>query len=205
MRVEINLLPQKRKRSGSLPVILAALLLAAVMIIFTMFSLSQSIENDRTASEEELQELQMETTELENQITELQNPEQEELQARMDELDDKIVPVSVVLDEVVARMPEESVMTLFDYVFPDEIIMEAIILSVPDIARYQHALEDSPMIQRAEVDTVLGEEILEELEEDIFWYEDYLPQYFTTFEITLHPDAVRAFEEEPEEDEVELP
>ncbi|PRO64898.1 hypothetical protein [Alkalicoccus urumqiensis] len=210
MPVEINLLPKKRKRSGAVPKSVFFILAAGLLGVLLLFFLGQQFGEDREMAEDRLQEKRIEAAELERTIQELQNSDNDELEARIQELDEKVVPASVVLQEAVRMMPPEGTMTLFDYSFPDNVQIEWIATSMPDVALYQNSLESSALIQRAELDTVIGEEILEELEEDIFWYEEYLPQYFTTMNLVLHPDAVRSFEPPEEEvedleDEVDLP
>ncbi|QKS71854.1 hypothetical protein FLK61_34875 [Paenalkalicoccus suaedae] len=204
MAVEINLLPHqsKRDRTFSLSLILVGSI--GIIGLIVLLFLGNQVEDNRMAKEAELTEARVETTMLEQELSELDPADGGELGQKIEELENKRVPSFAVLSTIVAAMPEEGNITLFDYTFPADIEMEIVLTSMSDIAQFQYNLEQSPMIQEANVEAVLGEDIEEEVEEDPFWYETYIPQYFTTYRLVLHPDAVRAYSDE-QEDEVVLP
>ncbi|SDN59010.1 hypothetical protein [Alkalicoccus daliensis] len=203
MPIEINLLPGKKRRTRTLPMLLLLIGVLGLIGLLAIISIGSSMENERRMAEEELAEARIASAELENELEELQESDILLLNTVIGELEEKVVPASSVLMDIVSRMPADSGLTMFEYEYPDHITLEILLMSMPDLARFQHELEDSPLIQQAEIDIVMGEAILEELDENIFWYEEYLPQYFATIVLVLHPDAIRAYEQE--ETELSIP
>jgi hypothetical protein len=203
MPVEINLLPQQKRKTSMLPVYVLILGLAGLITLIFMLNTASTMEEEIARTSTELDEKRLESAELEQELADYQSGDLDEFDEKLEKLGEKVVPVSALLEETVRLMPQEGMMTFFDYQFPGQLRVEVLLTTMPDVAMYQHELENSPMIQRAEVESVLGEEINEEAEEDPFWYEEYLPQYFTTINVVVHPDAVR--EVERQEEEVEQP
>ncbi|WP_147803504.1 PilN domain-containing protein [Alkalicoccus halolimnae] len=204
MPVEINLLPRRKRKTSMLPVYVLILGLAGLIVLIFMLNTVSTMEEETARTSTELEEKRLEAAELEQELAEYRSGDLDELDDKLEELAEKVVPVSALLEETVRLMPQEGMMTFFDYQFPGQLRVEVLLTTMPDVAKYQHELENSPMIQRAEVESILGEEINEEAEEDPFWYEEYLPQYFTTINVVVNPDAVREVERQ-EEEEVEQP
>lgn len=199
MPIEINLLPGKKRRAKTLPMLLLLIGVLGLVGLLAIISVGASMENERQLVEEELENTRLEAAALQSEIEELQESDVLVLNAMIEQLEEKVAPASSVLMDIVSRMPADSGLTMFEYNYPDQVTLELLLMSMPDLARFQFELEDSALIQQAEVDVVMGEAILEELEDNPFWYEDYLPQYFATMELVLHPDAVRAYEQQEEE------
>lgn len=195
MPVEINLLPGRKNKARTLPLVFLLIGVLGLIGLLVIISVASSMESERNAVEAELQEARLESAALESELNELESNDILLLEEMILELDEKMVPASSVLAGIVSHLPPESTLTMFDYDFPDQVTVEGLFTSMPELARFQYALENSSFVQVAEVDVVFGEEIIEELEEG-FWYEDYLPQYFATLQLTLHPDAARSFEVE---------
>lgn len=194
MPVEINLLPGRKKKAKTLPMLFLLIGVLALIGLLVIVAVSSSMENERQVAEDELQEARLVTAELESELNELESSEILLLEEMIVELEEKIVPASNVLTAIVSELPPESSLTMYDYQFPDQVTLEGLFTSMPELARYQYALESTAMIQLAEVDVVFGEEIVEEMDEEAFWYEEYLPQYFATIHLTLHPDAARSYD-----------
>ncbi|MFC4737445.1 hypothetical protein ACFO4L_12655 [Bacillus daqingensis] len=196
----------KEKRSRSALPLVAALLVALALIIFlALFSIGQTMDEQRLGAEAELEESRQHTEELEAQLEEIKNSDPERLLAAMDQLEDEIVPASVVLEETMALLPEDAAITMFDYTYPDKIELEALMTAAPELAAFQFHAEESALIQKAEIDIVQGEAVLEEAADNPLWFDDFLPSYFATIHLVLHPDAIQAYEPGEEEEEVELP
>ena len=120
-----------------------------------------------------------------------------------------MISSSQLLLEMVRLMPEEGYMVSYDYVYPDTLSMSFLYLELPQVAYYLDALTASRYVDSVDVQTITGEAMEEAVtedeemdEEDLpFWYEEFLPNYFTTYDITLDVAALIGGDADEDTDE----
>ncbi|ADH98958.1 PilN domain-containing protein [Salisediminibacterium selenitireducens] len=213
MAVEINLLRKGTKKTSTFR---SAMILAVlVVILINLLIVYVGVQADREAAalEQERLILEQQAEALNQEIAELSVGEHQLLFDAVDEVEGMMISSSQLLLEMVRLMPEEGYMVSYDYVYPDTLSMSFIYLELPQVAYYLDALTASPYVDSVDVQTITGEAMEEAVMEDAeaeeedlpFWYEEFLPNYFTTYDITLDVAALidRDTDESEEEDDEE--
>ncbi|UCZ52094.1 hypothetical protein LGQ02_14730 [Bacillus shivajii] len=199
MPVEINLLPKKKKKDRTIISFISLISVLSLLSVLLITFYAQQVESETEELVTEYEELRLKSAELQGQIQRMDDSDEAKLNSMIKKLEDKIIPASSILHEVVSLMPDEGYMITYDYLYPFELVIEMGFLEVRDVSYYYHELINSPIVSDVKVESMFGEEMGEE-EDDIFT-EEYLPHYKTHLVITLNPEAVRAHGKESEEDE----
>ncbi|AOM82357.1 PilN domain-containing protein [Salisediminibacterium beveridgei] len=188
--------------------VLAVLLVILANVIIVYFGAMA----DREASEleRERQLLEEQADQLETEISEMTQGEHQLLFDAIETVEGQVIPTAELLTDMVARMPEEGYMAMFDFVYPNQLEMSFYYLELPDVAYYLDSLRNSPYVEHVDVHTISGEEVDEAVEEDedfqeavneddTFWYDEFFPNYLSTYTVTLDIDELTgAVEEDPE-------
>lgn len=190
MPVEINLLPLQNKKDRSLIFLLLLLASIFLVIALVMYWYGNQVEEQTIEKEQTFNELKIQSAFLQTELQQFQEADEDSVSTMVTFLEEeKVVPVYPLLHNVVATMPEEGYMTLFDYDYPDRLFVEIVFYDLVDVSTYQHGLESLPMVRQVTIGSVIGEEIEEDTEG--FFTEEILPHYHTSIEIILNPDAIR--------------
>ncbi|WP_026690512.1 PilN domain-containing protein [Alteribacter aurantiacus] len=207
MPVEINLLPKKERKDRSLLYVIGGLLLACFVASAIFAVIGSQVESELAVTEAHLQETRIASAEVQAEIHTLSNADQERLSLYIETLEDKAVPSSAVVHDIVSRMPPEGYLVEFDYAFPFDVYLEAAFYEMRDLAYYHQSLEESALISEVTLHFVDGEDVFENEEEEdattgFFTQTNttqvYLPHYTAGITVTLDPQAVRAHGDEEE-------
>ncbi|PYZ97333.1 hypothetical protein CR205_01645 [Alteribacter lacisalsi] len=216
MPVEINLLSKREKKDKRVMYVLGgfAALCAAALIGAGLWG--AALDRETAALEEERMDRQIEAAEIRGDINELSDEDQMKLAEMITEMNQKVMPGSAVLHEMVRLMPPEGYFVEYEYNFPFDVYIEVAFYEMPDVAYYHRALEDSGMVSQVTLHEVTGEDMIPEEDEQEeteqgFGFQSqpamsdtaYLPHYVAAMTVTLDPLGVKAFQEELEEEGIE--
>lgn len=206
MAVEINLLNKPKKKASTFRSAMTLAVLIVVLINLLIVYVGVQADREAEALEQERQMLEEQAEALNQEIAEMSVGEHQLLFDAVEEVEGMQISSSQLLLEMVRLMPEDGYMVSYDYVYPDTLSMSFIYLELPQVAYYMDALTSSPYVESVDVQTITGEAMEEAVMEDDemagddqpFWYEEFLPNYFTTYDLTL--DVAALIDGVPDED-----
>ncbi len=192
MLIDINLLPNKQKRSFSFVLIPISagtvLLLVFSWMLFNSFQLK--------AEHEDLTDRFEKTTEL---VTVMQANDSEAassgqtLQEYVEWLDGVQFSTVELLDDLVARLPERGYFMNYEFDGSETVTLTVQFDQMKEVSQYLNELNASEHVQTASVLTITTAELTEETNE-----EDgrILPRYVTEYEIVIDKSNLRTEEVE---------
>jgi type IV pilus assembly protein PilN len=192
MLIDINLLPNKQKRSISFmlfPIVgVTVLLLVFGWMVVSSFQLK--------AEQERLTDRLEKTTEL---VTVLQATEAngvssgQTLQEYVDWLDGVQFSTVDLLDDLVARLPERGYFMNYEFDGSETVTLTVQFDQMKEVSQYLNELNESDKVQNASLLTVSAAELSEEIEDNS---RRILPRYVTDYEININKSNLKMDEEE---------
>lgn len=229
MLVDINLLPQKERER---PVILFAaigILLVAVIIWAIFFFMAQSQTSQQAAANAEYTQVAAQSAAIRTQLeASIGLNDEQQLQATVDWAEAYQFDTVPLLDDLVSRLPERGFFDSFSFVQPNLATLTIQFDTSREAAYYLAQLKASELLESAQLDSVMNEELDEDPEtnpntvttEEIIENPRYLATYSlvyiderlpeeatvnadgTVTEVPATEDEVPATEEVPVEEEV---
>ncbi len=194
MPVEINLLPKRKKKDRTIIRLISIVSTLSLLSVLLITVYAKLVESETEQLEQQYDELRIKSAQLQGDIDEMDDSDEAKLISLIKELEDKVVPASQVLHEVVTRMPEQGYLIEYDYRSPFHLDLEIAFIEMKDLSYYYVELMDSPFVDDVNVQSLFGDEITID-EEETLLTEEYLPHYKTYLSITLNPDAIKAHNE----------
>ncbi|MDO6656022.1 PilN domain-containing protein [Anaerobacillus sp. 1_MG-2023] len=195
MLIDINLLPNKQKRSFSFMLIPisagAVLLLVFGWMMYSSFQLK--------AEQETLTDRLEKTTDL---VAALQASEAgtvssgQTLQEYVDWLDGVQFSTVALLDDLVARLPERGYFMNYEFDGSETVTLTVQFDQMKEVSQYLNELNESGNVQAASLLTVSAADLTEET---VDTESRILPRYITDYEIVINKSNLRVNEEEEEE------
>lgn len=195
MLIDINLLPNKQKRSFSfmlIPISIGA-------VLFLVFGWMMYSSFQLKAEQETLTDRLEKTTEL---VAALQATEAgtvssgQTLQEYVDWLDRVQFSTVALLDDLVARLPERGYFMNYEFDGSETVTLTVQFDQMKEVSQYLNELNESENVQTASLLTVSAADLTEETVET---ESRILPRYITDYEIVIDKSNLRMAEEEEEE------
>ncbi|KHF40946.1 hypothetical protein [Halalkalibacter okhensis] len=185
MLVEINLLPEKQKRDITYPLISFIVLILVAVGTTALYFYQSSVKEETTQLREEIYAVQLESVQLTEQLQVKDDTGYAEYAQAVTVLEDKVIPTSLLVDELVSLLPERGFFLNFEYELPGEVKVEASFDQIEEVAAYYDALETSPVVSSVTLSVVDSSHAASLSNEQV------LPRYFASFIIDIQTSEVR--------------
>lgn len=195
MLIDINLLPNKQKRSFSFMLIP----ISAGAVLFLVFGWMMYSSFQLKAEQETLTDRLEKTTEL---VAALQATEAgtvssgQTLQEYVDWLDGVQFSTVALLDDLVRRLPERGYFMNYEFDGSETVTLTVQFDQMKEVSQYLNELNESENVQTASLLTVSAADLTEETVDN---ESRILPRYITDYEIVINKSNLRTNEEEEQE------
>ncbi|MGQ4665732.1 PilN domain-containing protein [Metabacillus halosaccharovorans] len=192
MLAEINLLPQKQQRNYTNLLVLLIISIVLLAGAITVFMMVNQKNEQITQLEQEYQQVQQKTAVLQQQIS------QNDSSKAVAELEKAIewsmeYPIDFVplLNELTKKLPEKGYFYSLEYANNTSLNLLVQFESSREAAYYLKRIKDSKLMNEVKLVTVEAVPLEDQ--------EDTVPRYLATYELSIDRNAVKAFEEEENE------
>ncbi|MCM3441963.1 hypothetical protein AB3Z07_18840 [Metabacillus halosaccharovorans] len=192
MLAEINLLPQKQQRNYTNLLVLLIISIVLLAGAITVFMMVNQKNEQITQLEQEYQQVQQQTAVLQQQIS------QNDSSKAVAELEKAIewsmeYPIDFVplLNELTKKLPEKGYFYSLEYANNTSLNLLVQFESSREAAYYLKRIKDSKLMNEVKLVTVEAVPLEDQ--------EDTVPRYLATYELSIDRNAVKAFEEEENE------
>lgn len=192
MLAEINLLPQKQQRNYTNLLVLLIISIVLLAGAITVFMMVNQKNEQITQLEKEYQQVQQQTAVLQQQIS------QNDSSKAVAELEKAIewsmeYPIDFVplLNELTKKLPEKGYFYSLEYANNTSLNLLVQFESSREAAYYLKRIKDSKLMNEVKLVTVEAVPLEDQ--------EDTVPRYLATYELSIDRNAVKAFEEEENE------
>ncbi|MBN8208470.1 hypothetical protein JI666_06920 [Bacillus sp. NTK071] len=191
MLIDINLLPNKPKRSFSFILIPISAGAVILVVFLWMFFSSHQLKSEQVTLTDRLEKTSELMNALQSNDVEAASSGQT-LQEYVDWLDGVEFSTVKLLDDLVARLPERGYFMNYDFDGSETVTLTVQFDQMKEVSQYLSELNSSENVRSASVLTVTAADLTEEAEED----GRILPRYVTEYEIVINKANLRIDENE---------
>lgn len=195
MLIDINLLPNKPKRSFSFILIPISAGAVILVVFLWMFFSSHQLKSEQVTLTDRLEVTSELMNALQSNDVEAASSGQT-LQEYVDWLDGVEFSTVKLLDDLVARLPERGYFMNYDFDGSETVTLTVQFDQMKEVSQYLSELNSSENVRSASVLTVTAADLTEEVEED----GRILPRYVTEYEIVINKAKLRIDENEDVEE-----
>ncbi|GAE28596.1 type IV pilus biogenesis protein PilN [Halalkalibacter wakoensis JCM 9140] len=191
MMVEINLLPQKERKSFYSIIILLAIIIVLLVTSLIYFMYTNNIKNEIARTEQTIETTEQLRMVQEQQLADAQQSSMVDvLEAQIDWIEQQQISGVSLLSHFVRKLPEKAYFMNYTYVDQGTVQIFVQFESPIDVSSYLHELTDSRFVQSADLLNINAQEIIDE--EGLS--EDLLPRYLANFEVKLNVNEIKVEE-----------